>query len=335
MTLLVVSPRPELADALGRSTPVVGLTPDDVPGWIADPSEQTISGIILDTGPNPLPLLGLLREAGYDVPVLLVVPADSPAVSEALYDHADVGTITRPFTASGIRSAIDALTRPAPPATTFDASVSATPKHAPKTRSSEPETPPMQTPANQTYYDISGAPASGAPVAQPHASLSDLDSAISALLEADLYSVAEVAAAVIDDMGLAELNAVVLLVEDGVYWRVAATTSRRAHDRRAAIADDHWLARRLSGGRRAVIVEGTDIARSQLREIPLGYHEQWMATSVPDAHCMVLVANDSSIPFTVDQARHVGDVVADAAPLLLRSIALRDLARHLQRFVGE
>jgi hypothetical protein len=157
---------------------------------------------------------------------------------------------------------------------------------------------------------------------------------VHALLEQieGLYTLDETASVIVDDAvvrGMADAG--VLLVPDGVLWRVAAGIGIRPLEYRLQLAQDSWLIEKIASAGKGILIQDSDVARQNLRGAPLASREHLLAVPVPGIHAVLLLARDRDEPFTEQTLAELADLAIESAPLLQKAIDLRILARGLAR----
>jgi hypothetical protein len=147
-----------------------------------------------------------------------------------------------------------------------------------------------------------------------------------------LYTLDETAAVVVDDAVIrSQADAGVLLIPDGPLWRVAAGVALRPLEYRLQLTDESWLIANVAGAGKGILIQDSDVARQNLRGAPLASRGHLLAVPVPDVHAVLLLARDRDEPFTERTLGALADLAAESAPLLLRAMDLRVLARALAR----
>jgi hypothetical protein len=351
MTLLVVSTVTNLALALGTRADATGIEPADLDRFLAD--DPVLSGAVVDVGTGAAEVREIVAAfRGRDLSTPIVVIGDPAVLPDGFADaNSPLGFVTRPFT---IERLLDSLRRLGVPAAVAPAAPPPTPTEDDDVEQPQPQAPEqMDMPASEPPAAdeplapvVAVTPPEAAPPSPPKRRgllgrsrgasdraaprMGAIEQAVSTLLATDeLYSVAEVATAMVtllrDEMD--DDVAVMVLDDDG--WRVAAGSGLRPIEMRGVLPRAHWLAQRLESEQSAVIVDGTDLVRQQLSGVPLIHHNQWLATTLEQAPAMVVMGRQGDEAYDVEDALVVRALVAEPAAALGRATQLRRLARRL------
>ncbi|HVN50266.1 MAG TPA: hypothetical protein VMT43_02475, partial [Acidimicrobiales bacterium] len=125
-------------------------------------------------------------------------------------------------------------------------------------------------------------------------------------------------------------DAAAVLVPDGTQWRVAGGVGLRPLERRLLLDTSHWLVSEIAVGGRALLIEDTDIVRPRLAGAPLAAWRHLLAVPVPGIRAAVVLArSQEAARFTERDLAAVVPVVAEAGPLLMAALQMRELARVL------
>jgi len=162
---------------------------------------------------------------------------------------------------------------------------------------------------------------------------SDVQGWVRALLDrrSELFGVAETAQVLADEViERGESDAAAVLVPDGTQWRVAGGVGLRPLERRLLLDTSHWLVSEIAVGGRALLIEDTDIVRPRLAGAPLAAWRHLLAVPVPGIRAAVVLArSQEAARFTERDLAAVVPVVAEAGPLLMAALQMRELARVL------
>jgi hypothetical protein len=322
--LVVVSSSAELALAVGTRVESVGVLPEDLDRYLA--GDPQVTAALVDVGGGAAEMREIVAAfRGRHLTIPIVVVGDPGILDESYRTaNAPLAVLSRPFTVETVvaemsslgfrpsgrsRETEQAVTEPA-------ADLSVTSSDRRKGRARLP-----RRRQGRLSHDTADSTSRR------------LDDSINAFLVSDeLHSVTDVSTAAVDLIGEVIPDAIALMVLDGDSWTVSAGRGLRPIEYRGVLERRHWLAQRLEVHETAVIVDGTDIVRQDLRGVPLIHLNQWMATTVPGVPAIVALARSGEIAYTIDDAIAVRDLTAGMAAHLGRAIALRDLARRLDRF---
>ncbi|MGZ4650297.1 MAG: hypothetical protein ACXV3A_07160 [Kineosporiaceae bacterium] len=162
---------------------------------------------------------------------------------------------------------------------------------------------------------------------------SDVQGWVRALLDrrSELFGVAETAQVLADEViERGESDAAAVLVPDGSQWRVNGGVGLRPLERRLLLEATHWLIAEIAVGGRALLIEDTDIVRPRLAGAPLAAWRHLLAVPVPGIRAAVVLArSQEAARFTERDLAAVVPVIAEAGPLLLAALQMRELARVL------
>jgi hypothetical protein len=162
---------------------------------------------------------------------------------------------------------------------------------------------------------------------------SDVQGWVRALLDrrSELFGVAETAQVLADEViERGESDAAAVLVPDGTQWRVSGGVGLRPLERRLLLDTSHWLISEIAVGGRALLIEDTDIVRPRLAGAPLAAWRHLLAVPVPGLRAAVVLArSQEAARFTERDLAAVVPVVAEAGPLLMAALQMRELARVL------
>jgi hypothetical protein len=155
------------------------------------------------------------------------------------------------------------------------------------------------------------------------------------LAEAEGYFTLEEAAQVIveDAAARASAECAALLVPDGSLWRVAGGVGLRPLEHRLQLTTESWLVANIAGAGKGAIVEGSDVARNNLRGAPLASHTHLLAAPVPQVRAVLLVARERDEPFSEETLTVLATLAEESGPLLDQALKLRSLARGLARHI--
>jgi hypothetical protein len=160
----------------------------------------------------------------------------------------------------------------------------------------------------------------GGPV---HALLADADS---------LYTLEETATVVVEDaVARSRADAGALLVPDGETWRVAGGIGLRPLEYRLQLTEDAWLVKQIADAGKGILVEDSDVARHDLRGVPLASRTHLMAVPVPEVGAILLLARDRDEVFTEGSLGALVELANESGPLLQQAMDLRALSRALAR----
>jgi hypothetical protein len=145
----------------------------------------------------------------------------------------------------------------------------------------------------------------------------------------ELTGVREAAEAVVAEaIEVSYSSAGAVLVLDGATWRVAAGVGLRPLEHRLQLDEDHWLIAEVARRNRRLIVEHTDGVRPQLYAAPLASWERLLVATVTGAPALLILARHAPAYADGDLER-VAAVTAEAGPLLVAALQVRELARGL------
>lgn len=160
-----------------------------------------------------------------------------------------------------------------------------------------------------------------------------------ALLERvpELLGLAAVATAVADNAcESASGTACAVLVGDGDRCVVAAGVGLRPLEKRLQLDAEHWLMREVVRASHGLIIEDTDIARSDLVGAPLSASEHLLVVPIEDVAGLVMVARDGKgAAFTSAELAAVAAVAAEAGRPLREAVQVRELGRALAALDAE
>lgn len=147
-----------------------------------------------------------------------------------------------------------------------------------------------------------------------------------------LLSAAEVAASVVEAAADAlDAEAAAMLCPDDDEWSVVGGFGTRSLELRVSLQPDHWLIHNLLLRQRGAIIDGSDIARSQLANAPLASRDHLVIVSDEQSKSLLIVGRNAA-PFTQQDLEHAHDMLQEASPFLVAALAMHDLARSLDRF---
>lgn len=229
----------------------------------------------------------------------------------------------------------DAVDAPLDPLTApLEALVDDAPALWPSWRPAPPAPPQAVVPLDEVNGDAGQRPLAGeSPGSAQHQS-SEIVELVSATLarRTDLSSLAEVADIVLTECTeRTQAEAGALLCRDGDSWRVAAGIGLRPLEHRYQLDQGHWLVRTLHVEHKAVVVEGTDIARERLHGAPLASWEQVAAVPLGRVEAFVILARREE-PFRDTAVELIVRVGAEAESLMEEALRIRELARVLAPF---
>jgi hypothetical protein len=324
--LVVVSSSAELALAVGTRVESVGVLPEDLDRYLA--GDPQVTAALVDVGGGAAEMREIVAAfRGRHLTIPIVVVGDPGILDESYRTaNAPLAVLSRPFTVETVvaemsslgfrpsgrsRETEQAVTEPA-------ADLSVTSSDRRKGRARLP-----RRRQGRLSHDTADSTSRR------------LDDSINALLVSDeLHSVTDVSTAAVDLIGEVIPDA---LARHGARRRQLDRSPRAAACAPSSIEacsnDSHWLG--LNGWRcrrQPSWSSGTDLVRQDLRGVPLIHLNQWMATTVAGVSAIVVLARAGEIAYTLDDAMAVRDLTAGMAADLGRAIALRDLARRLDRF---
>lgn len=146
------------------------------------------------------------------------------------------------------------------------------------------------------------------------------------------YTLEELANVIVEDAvvrSMAEAGA--LLVPDGAVWCVAGGVALRPLEYRLQLAPEAWLVANIATAGKGVLIQGSDIARLDLRGTPLASRTHLMAVPVPQVRAILLLSRDRAEPFTEASLAALAGLAKEAGPLLEGAMDLRSLARLLAK----
>jgi hypothetical protein len=120
-----------------------------------------------------------------------------------------------------------------------------------------------------------------------------------------------------------------VLVRDGDVWRVSGGYRLRPLEERLVLDDRHWLVTEILPKRRGVLVEESDVARTQLHGAPLAHRRHVLVVSLPAVETLVIVGREAGGPFDPADLVALKEVRDEGTSLLEQALDLRAVAREL------
>ncbi len=146
------------------------------------------------------------------------------------------------------------------------------------------------------------------------------------------YTLEEIAQVIVEDAVVSSLaDAGALLVPDGAMWRVAAGVALRPLEHRLQLLPEAWIIENVATAGKGVLIQDSDVARTDLRGTPLASRNHLMAVPVPLVGAVLILSRDGSDPFTEGSLQSLVDLANEARPLLEQAVDLRTLARLLAK----
>lgn len=350
--VVVVSRNPAIAIGLQRfSEDVVGLRPDGARPWREEAAAS--SAVVLDLGSPEVAgeAVALLRGDGVGIPIVLIGGPQAGWEELAGSGGGAMALVPLPLSLTVLTSELerllgDAVAAPVEPPT--DPELKREPEPAkPSTPAKDhvstvvPTTVPPWRNIDPLTAPIAAMPPTAAPVASAapeHPStprgLGTTASLVDRLLPvtSELTHLSDAADAVTDEaVERTGAEAGVLLMPDGLEWRVEGARGLRPLEERLRLTDDHWLVSTVITDRKGILIVDSDITRERMRNAPLASRRHLLALPFPHVAALLLLAREDD-PFLEEHLTLLLELAAEGEELLVEGLQLRALARALSPF---